>query len=157
MEFLGNLENKPINLQTNVFVNGKGDREQFMVDSVPIRVLKNVNGNGYPTFRAMKVVASLWNGEDWATDGGKTKIDWNYSPFRAYFRGFDINGCPASEGSDIGFCSSTNYWWNEERYWSLDRNQQNSYKNARRKYMTYDYCSDHGRFPTPPSECANQG
>ncbi|CAN0915393.1 Xyloglucan endotransglucosylase/hydrolase protein 2 [Linum grandiflorum] len=28
MEFLGNLENKPINLQTNVFVNGKGDREQ---------------------------------------------------------------------------------------------------------------------------------
>ncbi|CAN0915384.1 Xyloglucan endotransglucosylase/hydrolase protein 2 [Linum grandiflorum] len=181
MEFLGNLEHKTIYLQTNMYLNDEGGKEQrfklwfdptadfhdytirwnqhlivFVVDSVPIRVVKNVNGIGFPKSRAMKVMASVWNGEKWATCGGKIKIDWDYAPFRAQFSGFDVNGCAAAEGADIGPCSSPNYWWNREQFWTLGRNQHSAYKIARSRFMTYDYCSDVKRYPIPPPECANQ-
>ncbi|KAF3796588.1 Xyloglucan endotransglucosylase/hydrolase protein 2 [Nymphaea thermarum] len=130
-EFLGNLEGKPITLQTNVFVNGKG------VD--------------YPT-QPMQVIASLWNGENWATDGGKIKIDWRYAPFVASFRGFSIDGCPAN-GHGTQQCSLPKYWWNTGAYTSLSATQKIAYQQVRRKYLTYDYCSDRARYHVLPPEC----
>ncbi|XP_050208060.1 xyloglucan endotransglucosylase/hydrolase protein 2-like [Mercurialis annua] len=173
-EFLGNRPGKPITLQTNVFANGLGNREQrtylwfdptadfhnyqilwnphqivFLVDEIPIRVYKNKTKIGveYPS-KAMHIEVSLWNGESWATDGGKTKTNWSYAPFQAHFQGFSINGC-----SSLPACSSANYWWNARKYWKLDAAQQKTYQDVRRKYLTYDYCSDTPRFPTPPPEC----
>ncbi|KAL5798733.1 hypothetical protein ACOSQ2_003553 [Xanthoceras sorbifolium] len=175
-EFLGNLEGKPIIVQTNVFANGVGNREQrlylwfdptadfhtysilwnphqivFEVDNIPIRVYKNYEniGVGYPS-HAMQIEASLWDGESWATDGGQTKTNWSYAPFKAHFQGFDISGC---SNSNTQQCYSSQYWWNSHKYWKLDSNQQRQYENVRRKYMNYDYCSDRPRYPTPPKEC----
>ncbi|KAI3876635.1 hypothetical protein MKX03_027657 [Papaver bracteatum] len=118
-EFLGDKEGKPYRVQTNVFANGKGDREQritlwfdptsayhnykilwnpyqivFFIDHTPIRVYKNKASIGvsYPT-KPMHIEASLWNGDSWATDGGQTKIDWSQAPFTAYFKEFNIDGC----------------------------------------------------------------
>ncbi|KAJ4851511.1 hypothetical protein Tsubulata_011931 [Turnera subulata] len=179
-EFLGNVEGKPIVLQTNVFANGQGNREQrlnlwfdptadfhtykilwnphqivFYVDNVPIRVFKNKTdiGVGYPS-RAMQIEASLWDGSSWATDGGQTKIDWSYAPFKANFRGFDISGCTVDQqNSSIQPCYSLGYWWNAKKFWKMDSKQQAAYQNVKNNYVTYDYCSDKPRFPTTPAEC----
>ncbi|KAJ6729066.1 XYLOGLUCAN ENDOTRANSGLUCOSYLASE/HYDROLASE PROTEIN 2-RELATED [Salix viminalis] len=177
-EFLGNREGKPITLQTNVFANGQGNREQrmylwfdpaadfhsykilwnqyqivFYVDDTPIRVFKNHTNSGvsYPS-QPMQIEGSLWDGDSWATDGGQTKTNWSHAPFQTHFQGFDVNGCPVQD-SDIQPCYSTNYWWNTRKYWTLDSTQQRAYENVRKNYLTYDYCSDRPRYPTPPPEC----
>ncbi|ESQ56427.1 hypothetical protein EUTSA_v10026812mg [Eutrema salsugineum] len=179
-EFLGNRGGKPIAIQTNVFTNGQGNREQkfvlwfdpttnfhtygilwnpyhivFYVDKVPIRIFKNKKrfGVGYPS-KPMKVVASLWNGEDWATDGGKAKINWSYAPFKANFQRFFDSGCHMDGQKQSGkFCGSAIYWWNRRIYSRLTENEEKAFKHVRTKYMNYDYCSDRPRFPVPPIEC----
>ncbi|KAL7124538.1 hypothetical protein ABFS83_14G054700 [Erythranthe nasuta] len=184
-EFLGDKEGKPITLQTNVFANGKGDREQrvllwfdpsadfhtykilwnhrliaFYVDDIPIRVFKNNTKIGvtYPT-KAMEVHVSIFNGDDWATDGGQTKINWTSSPFTARFQGFNVDGCSLSQLSSTNSrrnnCHASEYWWNERKYWNLDRNQIKEYQNVREKYMNYDYCTDKARYPVTPPECVS--
>ncbi|KAI8523244.1 hypothetical protein RHMOL_Rhmol13G0058500 [Rhododendron molle] len=127
---------------------------RFYVDDIPIRVFKN-NANigvSYPT-QPMQIEASLWDGESWATDGGQTKTNWSQAPFKAHFQGFNIDGCPSSSTTPQGQCYSPNFWWNQEKYWNLDSNQQKAYENVRNNYMTYDYCSDRPRYPKPPAEC----
>ncbi|XP_006856899.2 xyloglucan endotransglucosylase/hydrolase protein 2 [Amborella trichopoda] len=177
-EFLGNLEGKPYTLQTNVFVNGHGNREQrfhlwfdptedfhdyrilwnpyqivFFVDKRPIRIYKNMREAGveYPS-QPMQIIASLWDGDDWATDGGKVKTNWTYAPFFAYFRGFNVNGCPVHD-SNPQDCYSSKYWWNSNKYRTLSPPQQKLYQRVRDKYLKYDYCKDRKRFPKPPPEC----
>lgn len=122
------------------------------MDNTPIRVFKNNEniGVGYPG-QPKLVEASIWNGEDWATDGGKTKINWSYAPFQANFRAFDVSGCPYD--AKTSSCYSSGYWWNREQYWKLDANQQKAYEDVRKNYTTYDYCSDTNRFPVQPKEC----
>ncbi|KAM7527414.1 hypothetical protein LguiB_030824 [Lonicera macranthoides] len=182
-EFLGNRQGKPYILQTNVFSNGQGNREQrthlwfdptadfhtykilwnqfhivFYVDNVPIRVFKNYTSKGvsYPT-QPMQIEVSLWDGDSWATDGGQTKTNWSHSPFKAHFQGFNIDGCPSDYqkySKNIDEnCYSSNYWWNSRKYWKLDPNQQKAYGDVRANYMNYDYCRDTSRFPLPPPEC----
>lgn len=97
----------------------------------------------------MQILASIWDGDSWATDGGRTKIDWNHAPFYAQFQGFNIDGC----SSDSSTCSSPNLWWNAGSYRELNPAQKAAYQHVKEKYMTYDYCDDRKRYPTPPPEC----
>ncbi|KAL3698018.1 hypothetical protein R1sor_012094 [Riccia sorocarpa] len=118
-EFLGNVTGQPYNLQTNIFVEGIGNREQrinlwfdpsaayheytflwnqkqvlFLVDTIVIRVFKNQQGLPYLDYQPMFVYGSEWNGDDWATRGGLDKINWAYAPFEASFTAFNIhNSC----------------------------------------------------------------
>ncbi|KAL3616331.1 hypothetical protein CASFOL_039721 [Castilleja foliolosa] len=174
-EFLGNNDNKPITLQTNVYTNGQGYREQrvllwfdptadfhnykilwnqhqvvFYVDETPIRVFKNNTNIGvmYPK-QPMQVQATIWS----ATWASPTPIDWSYAPFLAYYQDFNIGGCPLQSGN-YEICYSNKYWWNQEKYWKLTHKQQRLYDKVRREHMNYDYCDDRGRYPTPPPECA---
>ncbi|VYS62487.1 unnamed protein product [Arabidopsis thaliana] len=175
-EFLGNKEGK-LTVQTNVFTNGKGNREQKLalwfdpskdfhtyailwnpyqivlyVDNIPVRVFKNTTSQGmnYPS-KPMQVVVSLWNGENWATDGGKSKINWSLAPFKANFQGFNNSGCFTN--AEKNACGSSAYWWNTGSYSKLSDSEQKAYTNVRQKYMNSDYCSDKVRFHVPPSEC----
>ncbi|RDY10925.1 Xyloglucan endotransglucosylase/hydrolase protein 2 [Mucuna pruriens] len=177
-EFLGNREGKPYRLQTNVFVDGHGNREQrlllwfdptadfhsyrilwnqhqivFYVDNIPIRVYKNKSniGVGYPT-KPMQIQATLWDADSWATNGGKTKTNWSYAPFKAYFQGFDVSGCQVTTSNSQN-CSSYKYWWNKQKFWQLDPSRRRQYERVKHKYMTYDYCADRKRYPEPPLEC----
>ncbi|THG04226.1 hypothetical protein TEA_026556 [Camellia sinensis var. sinensis] len=127
-EFLGNLSGDPYIVHTNVFTQGKGNREQqfylwfdptrnchtysivwtsqqiiFLVDNTPIRVFKNGESIGvpFPKNQPMKIYSSLWNADDWATRGGLVKADWTKAPFTAYYRGFNVQTCTGSCTSSV--------------------------------------------------------
>ncbi|GAA0175171.1 hypothetical protein Leryth_015389 [Lithospermum erythrorhizon] len=164
-EFLGNLSGDPYTLHTNVFSQGKGNREQqfhlwfdptadfhtysilwnpqhiiFSVDETPIRVFKNAENIGvsYPKNQPMKIYSSLWNADDWATRGGLVKTDWNHAPFTASYRNFNAQ-------------TTSNALLNEE----LDSTRQQRLKWVQENYMIYNYCSDAKRFPQGfPPECS---
>ncbi|XP_020154161.1 xyloglucan endotransglucosylase/hydrolase protein 2-like [Aegilops tauschii subsp. strangulata] len=177
-EFLGNVDGKPVALQTNIFLNGQGYREQkfylwfdpaaavhdykilwnqhqlvMLVDETPIRVLKNLAGRApgyqFPT-RPMRIRASIWDGSSWATDNGKIKVDWNRAPFTSAFQRFNVDACPATGSAP---CGSPNLWWN--KFQDLTPAQKAAYKNVKSKYMTYNYCDDKARFNYHlPLECS---
>ncbi|PVH48182.1 hypothetical protein PAHAL_4G270700 [Panicum hallii] len=179
-EFLGDKAGVPVTLQTNVFVNGRGDREQrlhlwfdpaadfhdykilwnpyqlvMFVDDTPVRVLRNltatVPGYPFPAKQTMLIRASVWDGSGWATDGGRTKVDWSQGPFTAGYRGFDVSGC-ASGGATP--CGSPDLWWNGAGYRNITAEQRAAYEGVKKHYMNYDYCADKGRFNnTVPIEC----
>ncbi|KAG6548044.1 hypothetical protein Mapa_010478 [Marchantia paleacea] len=178
-EFLGNTTGQPYILQTNVFANGVGAREQrlnlwfdptadfhtysvlwnnqiiiFAVDQRPIRIFKNnVNlGVDYPRFKPMGIYSSLWNGEEWATRGGLDKIDWSGAPFIASYKAFNIDACINTNGA--GNCANAVGWWSRAEYQSLDAASLNELNYVKRTYMIYDYCTDTERYPQAPPECA---
>ncbi|XP_023731819.1 probable xyloglucan endotransglucosylase/hydrolase protein 23 [Lactuca sativa] len=178
-EFLGNLSGDPYILHTNVFTQGKGNREQqfylwfdptadfhtysilwnpqlilFSVDGIPIREFKNAESKGvpFPNNQPMRIHSSLWNADDWATRGGLVKTDWSQAPFIASYRNFNAEACVAKPGSpsSCGGSGSTALWWSEV----VDSSKQERLKWVQKNYMVYNYCSDSKRFPQGyPPEC----
>ncbi|KAK6942423.1 Glycoside hydrolase family 16 [Dillenia turbinata] len=173
-EFLGNLSGDPYILHTNVFSQGKGNREQqfylwfdptadfhtysilwnpqriiFSVDGTPIREFKNLESKGvpYPKSQPMRIYSSLWNADDWATRGGLVKTDWNKAPFTASYRNFNADACAVLNGKSR--CGSKS-WFSQE----LDSTGQARMKWVQKNYMIYNYCTDKKRFPHGlPTEC----
>eukprot|EP00250_Pteridium_aquilinum_P005634 c15700_g1_i1 orf=463-1356(-) len=175
-EFLGNTSGEPYILQTNVYTHGIGGREQrinlwfdptedfhaysflwnknqtmFLVDDVPIRVFKNIEKEGVPYLnsQAMGIYSSIWNGDEWATQGGRVKIDWADAPFVASYRGFNVDACEQGQSQCPG-----SSWWSQDPYTSLSPSQLSNLQKVKQNYMVYDYCLDSSRYPTTPIECA---
>ncbi|CAI9107420.1 OLC1v1006770C1 [Oldenlandia corymbosa var. corymbosa] len=121
LEILGSNIGQNFSIQTNVFVNGVGNKqheialpfdasEEFheynilwnshliltYVDDIAFRIFKNNSaiGVGYPS-KPMKIFASVSNGSDdlIRTDSGRsrTKIDWRDAPFAAQFKSLDYD------------------------------------------------------------------
>ncbi|CAN6206801.1 unnamed protein product [Urochloa humidicola] len=175
-EFLGNASGEPYTVHTNVYSQGKGGREQqfrvwfdptkdfhtysvvwnpahivFYVDGVPIRDFRNTAAAGvpFPTSQPVRVYASVWDAEEWATQGGRVKTDWSKAPFVASYRGFEAAGCAAAGGAAA--CAKSNGAW---MFQDLDAAGQEQLRRAQATYMIYDYCTDKYRFPQgPPPEC----
>ncbi|XP_019165532.1 PREDICTED: probable xyloglucan endotransglucosylase/hydrolase protein 10 [Ipomoea nil] len=180
-EFLGNEPGKPCILQTNVFADGYGNREHrirlwfdptkdfhtysilwnlhqivFMVDWVPIRTYRNHvdRGVAYPRWQPMGLKLSVWDGDSWATEGGRVKIDWLKAPFIATFRDYRIDACVW--GGNPIFCWSGGLanWWNNERSSTLTWAQRRLFRWVKRYHVIYDYCMDFRRFKNSlPREC----
>ncbi|KAJ0052103.1 hypothetical protein Pint_01435 [Pistacia integerrima] len=148
IEFLGNTSGDPYTMHTNVYAQGQGRREQgfnlwfdptkdfhnysivwnpeqilFMVDGKLIRVHENLERLGvpFPTKQAMRLYASLWNADQWATKKGMEKTDWTKAPFTAYYRNLKIT---PYAGEKIGFT--------DQEKIDLHRVQV--------KHMIYNYC-----------------
>ncbi|XP_008781813.1 probable xyloglucan endotransglucosylase/hydrolase protein 23 [Phoenix dactylifera] len=180
-EFLGNLSGEPYILHTNVFTQGKGNREQqfylwfdptvefhaysilwnpiniiFSVDGTPIRLFKNLESSGvaFPNSQAMKLYCSLWDADDWATRGGLVKTDWTQAPFITSFRNFSANACVWSSGTSScssSAASSNDSWMSQ----GLGTTGQERLTWVRNNYMIYDYCKDTKRFAQGlPTECS---
>ena len=134
-----------------------------MVDETPIRVHTNMEEKGipFPKDQAMGVYSSIWNADDWATQGGRVKTDWSHAPFVAAYRGFEINACelPATASpAGAAQCSSSGerrYWWDEPTLSELNVHQSHQLMWVRANHMVYDYCTDTARFPTVPQECVH--
>ncbi|KMT00999.1 hypothetical protein BVRB_9g222600 [Beta vulgaris subsp. vulgaris] len=182
LEFLGNVSGQPYILQTNIYSDGFGDREEriylwfdpsadfhtysilwniyqivIMVDWVPIRVFRNHKDKGisFPISQPMSIKASLWNGEDWATRGGKDKINWSKAPFIASFRNYKIDACVWRGNPKICKQVSSTNWWNKDKFNSLNWNQRRFYRWVRKYHLIYDYCQDNQRFSgNLPKECS---
>ncbi|XVF74543.1 hypothetical protein PTKIN_Ptkin13bG0118400 [Pterospermum kingtungense] len=177
-EFLGNVSGQPYVLHTNVFCQGKGNREQqfylwfdptadfhtytilwtpqrivFYVDDIPIREFKNLEylGVPFPNKQKMRLYSTLWCADDWATRGGLVKTDWTQAPFKASYRNFNADACVSSYGSSSTYCSpNKNAWFWEE----LDLAKKGQMKWVQDNYMVYNYCTDTKRFPQGlPTEC----
>ncbi|OMO60810.1 Glycoside hydrolase, family 16 [Corchorus olitorius] len=180
-EFLGNVSGQPYTVHTNVFSQGKGNREQqfhlwfdptkafhtysivwnrqriiFLVDNIPIRVFHNMESFGvpFPTNQPMRIYSSLWNADDWATQGGLVKTDWSQAPFTASYRNFKANACIWS-GTQSSCASTTtdslqDGAWQEQ---NLDAASRNRIRWVQSKFMVYNYCTDLKRFPRIPPEC----
>ncbi|KAK7329818.1 hypothetical protein VNO77_23998 [Canavalia gladiata] len=179
-EFLGNLSGDPYILHTNVYSQGKGNREQqfylwfdptadfhtysilwnpqrivFSVDGTPIREFKNLESIGvpFPKNQPMRIYSSLWNADDWATRGGLIKTDWSKGPFTASYRNFNANACVWNGGKSSctsNSPSSASAWLSQE----LDSTGQQRLRWVQKNYMIYNYCNDKKRFPQGlPTEC----
>ncbi|KAJ0030492.1 hypothetical protein Pint_14168 [Pistacia integerrima] len=183
-EFLGNLSGDPYILHTNVFSQGKGNREQqfylwfdptadfhtysilwnpqrivFSVDGTPIREFKNSESIGvpFPKNQPMRIYSSLWNADDWATRGGLVKTDWTQAPFTASYRNFKADACVWSNGKSSCTSNSPSSSSSNGAWLSqeLDTTSQERLKWVQKNYMIYNYCSDTKRFPQGlPAECS---
>ncbi|CAN0916258.1 Xyloglucan endotransglucosylase protein 1 [Linum grandiflorum] len=150
-EFLGNSSGNPYTVHTNVFSQGKGNREQFLVDNIPIRVFNNLESMGvpFPNKKPMSIHSSLWNADDWATQGGRVKADWTNAPFVASYRNFKAEACVWSPSSSSSTCSPGG--WQTQ---GIDAAGRNRIRWVQSKYMIYNYCTDLKRFPQGvPVEC----
>ncbi|GKV00492.1 hypothetical protein SLEP1_g13168 [Rubroshorea leprosula] len=182
-EFLGNLSGDPYILHTNVFSQGKGNREQqfylwfdptadfhtysilwnpqriiFSVDGTPIREFKNMESKGvtFPKSQPMRLYSSLWNADDWATRGGLVKTDWSQAPFTASYRNFNADGCVWSNGASSCTSTSPSLASGKNGWFSqeLDSTAQQKLQWVQNNYMIYNYCTDFKRFPQGlPAEC----
>ncbi|THF95340.1 hypothetical protein TEA_023935 [Camellia sinensis var. sinensis] len=177
-EFLGNISGQPYIVHTNVFTQGKGNREQqfylwfdptrnfhtysivwnpqniiFFVDNKPIRVFKNeeaTTGVPNPKNQPMRIYSSLWNADDWATQGGLVKTDWSKAPFTAFYRNFNANACVPSSSSSSPCSSMTTSSVLSGAEWQtqgLDAAGRRRLRWVQKYYMVYNYCSDLKRFP----------
>ncbi|KAF5475235.1 hypothetical protein F2P56_007065 [Juglans regia] len=179
-EFLGNLSGEPYIVHTNVYTQGKGNREQqfhlwfdptkdfhtysivwnpqriiFLIDDIPIRVFNNEESIGvpFPKRQPMKLYSSLWNADQWATRGGLVKTDWSKAPFTASYRHFNAEACFWSRGNSSSCVSDSvsNSGWHTLR---LDASGRRRLRWVQKYYMIYNYCTDFERFPQGrPREC----
>ncbi|KAF8689690.1 hypothetical protein HU200_041685 [Digitaria exilis] len=175
-EFLGNATGEPYTVHTNIYVNGAGGREQqfklwfdptedfhtysiewnpkyiiFLVDDTPIRAYKNDRARGvpFPTWQSLTAEGSLWDAEEWATQGGQVKTDWSQAPFYAYYRNFRVTPCVPSPG--VAWCGDEP----PESTWFDQRLDAAALQRVQAQNMIYDYCVDQKRFKDTgfPVEC----
>ena len=127
------------------------------MDETPIRVHKNLEDKGIPFAKdqAMGVYSSIWNADDWATQGGLVKTDWSHAPFIASYKDFKIDACEVPTASDLSKCSGEEqrFWWDEPTVSELSLHQNHQLIWVRANHMIYDYCFDAARFPVTPLEC----
>ncbi|KAK4746490.1 hypothetical protein SAY87_012802 [Trapa incisa] len=188
IEFLGNIRGKKWRFQTNVYGNGsthRGREERytlwfdptedfhrysilwtpdiiiFYVDEVPIRQIKKVEamGGDYPS-KPMSLYATIWDASDWATSGGRFKVNYKYAPFTAHFTDLSLEGCPVdpailrSSSADVApACSAVATSLASKAYSVLTPTRRAAMNRFRQRYMYYYYCYDSIRYPVPPPEC----
>ncbi|KAJ3678724.1 hypothetical protein LUZ60_002527 [Juncus effusus] len=176
-EFLGNRRGREWRIQTNVYGNGSTDhgREEryllpfdpaadfhtysilwdakhiiFYIDDVPIREVVRVEAMGldYPS-KPMYLYATIWDGSGWATENGKYKANYKYSPFIAQFKDLVLVGCQSSSTD----CTGTDFEMSIADYNIMTRQKRAGMRRFRERNMLYTMCYDIIRYPITFPEC----
>ncbi|CAL5331171.1 unnamed protein product [Camellia sinensis] len=182
-EFLGNIRGKRWRFQTNVYGNGSTSRGReerytlwfdpskefhrysilwtnnniiFSIDDIPIREIarSDAMGGDFPS-KPMSLYATIWDASNWATSGGKYKVNYKYAPFVAKFTDLSLHGCAVDPIQEVlsTSCSEKNDQLESTNYARVTPKQRVAMKRFRQKYMYYSYCYDTVRYPIPPPEC----
>ncbi|BBN07062.1 xyloglucan:xyloglucosyl transferase [Marchantia polymorpha subsp. ruderalis] len=183
-EFLGNVSGQPYALQTNVYIQGVGNREQriylwfdptathhtyrflwnqelilFFVDNRAIRVFHKATDLGIPylDYQPMYAINSLWNGEAWATQGGRVKIDWTQQPFVASYTEWNVSeackvqNATGTAGQHACYKKAYQSSYGRAPNLALTKTQVQNLRWVRKNYVIYDYCTKNA---TATAECA---
>ncbi|XP_075517707.1 xyloglucan endotransglucosylase protein 7-like [Primulina tabacum] len=174
LEFMGNSTSDPYTLHTNVFVRGKGEREQrlflwfdptrdfhnynivwnpkciiFYVDDIPIREFKNLVEFGvpFPNAQPMRIYLSLGYPEDGTTQGGGVGTDRDLAPSStASFSNFSADACVWSQRDATSSCGSADFSSKTWLNMELDVRNHVRMQRIQKSYKKYDYCWDKSRF-----------
>jgi len=178
-EFLGNIRGKDWRIQTNIYGNGStsvGREERyylwfdpsedfhqysilwtdsqiiFYIDNIPIREFKRTEsmGGDFPA-KPMTLYATIWDGSDWATYGGKYRVNYKYSPYITEFSDLVLHGCAVDPIEHLAKCD--NVQSSQAIPTGITPAQRIKMDNFRKKQMTYSYCYDRVRYKVPPAEC----
>ncbi|KAK3009138.1 hypothetical protein RJ639_013915 [Escallonia herrerae] len=105
----------------------------------------------YPS-KPMSLYATIWDASNWATSGGKYKVNYKYAPFVTEFTDLTLHGCAVDP---LQLVLSTSCTPKDDQLDSVNvtLRQQMAMKKFRQKYMYYSYCYDTLRYPVPPPEC----
>ncbi|GMH01619.1 hypothetical protein Nepgr_003458 [Nepenthes gracilis] len=189
-ELLGHEKRKDWILQTNMYGNGSvsiGREEKFrlwfdptadfheysviwnnhhivfMVDNIPVREVQHTGAisPAYPS-KPMSIYATIWDGSEWATHGGKYPVNYNYAPFAASLGKMEMSGCIFNGNATVVVhsCSSSSSPSSldpvdGQDFVVLSKQQTQGLQWARKTLMIYSYCKDNGRFKVLPAECTN--
>ncbi|KAJ6400910.1 hypothetical protein OIU84_016351 [Salix udensis] len=134
--FLGHDQRNDWVLQTNVYANGStgtGREEKFylwfdpteqhhhysiiwnshhvvfLVDNIPVREFGH--SSSYPSVypsKPMSLYATIWDGSQWATHGGKYPVNYKYAPFVVSFAEMEMTGCVFNQTAIVTSCSMAN-------------------------------------------------
>ncbi|GFP91771.1 probable xyloglucan endotransglucosylase/hydrolase protein 32 [Phtheirospermum japonicum] len=178
IEFLGNIENQPYVLQTNVYNKGSGDGNNIIgremqfhlwfdptVDFHTYAILWNAyeiiflvddvpirwyqkKSNETFPMRPMWVYGSIWDASQWATDNGKYKANFAFQPFIAEYNNFKIKGCHKRRPTDCRTPSVS-----PSGVTGLSKQQYDAMMQVQSDYMIYDYCKDTQRDHSLTPEC----
>ena len=112
----------------------------FYVDDVPIRLFMRIKAIGnYFIASPMYVHGSIWDKSDWATDGGKQKVDYRYGPFTATSSKLILLRFPGST-IDLKPIYNDEDPWEEKVPIGLTGSDITQMRRFRRKFMIYSYC-----------------
>ncbi|KAJ9563329.1 hypothetical protein OSB04_008489 [Centaurea solstitialis] len=183
-EFLGNIKGKPWRFQTNLYGNGSTSRGReerytlwfdpskayhrytilwtssksctFYIDEVPIReiIKSDEMGSDFPS-KPMALYATIWDASNWATNGGKYKVNYKYAPFVTEMTDLVLHGCVSDPIQQLVSedCVQMDKQLETIHYNNITPKQRGAMKRFRERYMYYSYCYDTLRYPVPPPEC----
>lgn len=128
------------------------------MDNIPVRefIHNSAFSSVFPS-KPMSVYATIWDGSEWATHGGKYPVNYKYAPFVVSFADVEMSGCiwnPTALDSSCSKASSPSSDPVEgPEFVKLSQQQIEAMDWARRKLMFYSYCKDTPRFKVLPPEC----
>ncbi|KAJ4961873.1 hypothetical protein NE237_021783 [Protea cynaroides] len=133
----------------------------FLIDNIPVREVEHteVMSTVYPS-KPMSVYATIWDGSEWATRGGKYPVNYKYEPFVASFGEMEMEGCIWVSARTVPSCSKSGGQGptavdpvEGQDFVKLSQQQKIGMDWARNRFMFYSYCKDPGRYPVLPPEC----
>ncbi|RZS28759.1 hypothetical protein BHM03_00062400 [Ensete ventricosum] len=184
-EFLGNIRGKEWRVQTNVYGNGSTSRGReeryylpfdptadfhrysilwtadniiFYVDDTPIREVRRSEamGGDYPS-KPMSLYATIWDASNWATSGGRYKVNYKYAPFVSSFADLTLLGCRLDPIQQVpttrSGCAAAAAEIAATGLAVMTPEKRRAMRAFRRQYMSYSVCYDRVRYPAPFPEC----
>ncbi|OAY70631.1 putative xyloglucan endotransglucosylase/hydrolase protein 30, partial [Ananas comosus] len=184
-EFLGNIRGKEWRVQTNMYGNGSTSRGReeryllpfdptadfhlysilwtaqniiFYIDDIPIREVRRseVVGGDYPS-KPMSLYATIWDASNWATAGGRYKVNYKYGPFVSEFSDLALLGCRVdplqAPPSTSRNCTASDAELAATGLAVMTPERRRAMRQFRERYMTYSFCYDTLRYPETFSDC----